>query len=106
MRNIKKREINVLLSPQQHSLIAKLKETGVNMSSLSRLAIRKFGATDLEERPDDGAKTKRVVIYLEAEDIESLETISTRKGISKSDALRRLLSTYLTVNQAALNQLF
>ncbi len=106
MRNISKKEINILLTPQQHGLIAKLKETGVNMSSLSRLAIRKFGKTDFEESTDDSAKTKRVVIYLEAEDIESLETIAARKGISKSEALRRLLATYLSVNQDALKQLF
>ena len=106
MRNINKKEINILLTSQQHSLIAKLKETGVNMSSLSRLAIRKFGDTDFEENQDDGAKSKRVVIYLEAEDVERLETIAARKAISKSDALRRLLTRYLSANREALNQLF
>ncbi len=76
------------------------------MSSLSRLAIRKFGDTDFELNPDEGAKTKRVVIYLEAEDIEKLEAISSRKAISKSETLRKLLCHYLTVNEEALNQLF
>lgn len=106
MRNITKKEINILLTPQQHSLIARLKETGLNMSSLSRLALRKFGTTNLGEGQDDGAKTKRVVIYLDGDDLESLEAISAREGISKSEALRRLLATYLSVNQDALNQLF
>jgi hypothetical protein len=106
MRNINKSELNILLTPRQHSLIAQLKETGVNMSSLSRLAIRKFGDSSLEEMGDDGAKSKRVVIYLEADDIEKLELIAARKSITKSEALRRLLSTYLNVNQEALNQLF
>lgn len=105
MRNIIKKEINILLTPQQHALIARLKETGLNMSSLSRLAIKKFGDACIDT-PDDGAKTKRAVIYLEAEDIEKLEEISASKGISKSETLRRLLATYLSVNQSALDQLF
>lgn len=86
--------------------MARLKETGLNMSSISRLAVRKFGDAPLTENPDDAAKSKRVVIYLEADDIEKLEQIAARHGISKSEALRRLLATYLTVNEAALNQLF
>lgn len=76
------------------------------MSSISRLAIRKFGDSSLTENPDDGAKSKRVVIYLEAEDSEKLEHIAARHGISKSEALRRLLATYLSINESALNQLF
>ena len=106
MRKINKKEINILLSPQQHSVVAKLKETGLNMSSLSRLAIRKFGEVDLVESTDDGAKSKRAVIYLELEDITGLEAVAARLGISKSEALRRLLATYLSVNESAINQLF
>lgn len=106
MRNINKKEINILLTPQQHSLIARLKETGLNMSSLSRLALRKYGASTLEGKIDDGAKSKRVVIYLEGGDIDTLETIAAREGITKSEALRRLLATYLSVNEDALNRLF
>lgn len=106
MRNINKKEINILLTPQQHSLIARLKQTGVNMSSLSRLAIRKFGEAGLEGKMDDGAKTKRVVIYLEGEDIVTLEAIAARESLTKSEVLRRLLAMYLSVNEGALNQLF
>ena len=106
MRNINKKEINILLTPRQHSVIAKLKETGINMSSLSRLAIRKFGASDLREDTGDGAKSKRVVIYLEGDDIDTLDTIAAREGITKSETLRRLLAAYLSVNEQALNQLF
>lgn len=106
MRNINKKEINILLTPRQHSIIAKLKETGINMSSLSRLAIRKFGEASLEEKFSDGAKSKRVVIYLDSEDIDKLETIATRESITKSESLRRLLAIYLEVNEDALNQLF
>lgn len=106
MRPINKKEINTLLTPHQHALLARLKETGLNMSSLSRLAIRKFSNAALDENPDDGAKSKRVVIYLESQDIAALEAVAARKGISKSEALRRLLSVYLSVNESALNQLF
>ena len=106
MRNILKKEINILLTVHQHSLMARLKETGVNMSSISRLAIRKFGDSTMAENLDDGAKNKRVVIYLEADDIEKLDLISARNSVSKSEALRRLLSIYLNVNEGALNQLF
>lgn len=95
-----------MLTAQQHSLMSRLKETGVNMSSISRLAIRKFGDSVINKSRDDGAKSKRVVIYLEAEDNEKLDHIASCQGISKSEALRRLLTTYLTVNEAALNQLF
>lgn len=106
MRNITKKEINILLTSPQHSLIAKLKETGLNMSSISRLAIRKFSSADLEAYTDSGAKTKRVVIYLEEDDIQTLEFISTKNGLSRSETLRRLLATYLSVNEKALDQLF
>ena len=106
MRNIKKKEINILLTLPQHSLIAKLKESGLNMSSLSRLAIRKFGSANLEAYTDSGSKTKRVVIYLEEDDIQSLESISTKNDLSKSETLRRLLATYLSVNEKVLDQLF
>lgn len=105
MRNITKKEINILLTSRQHSMITRLKETGVNMSSISRLAIRKFGDSYLEHT-DDGAKTKRVVIYLEAQDCESLETISAREGLTRSEALRRLIAKYLLENEDALNRLF
>ncbi len=47
MRNITKKEINILLTSRQHAMLAKLRETGVNMSSISRLAIRKFGEAEL-----------------------------------------------------------
>jgi len=106
MRNINKKEINVLLTPRQHSIIAKLKETGINMSSLSRLAIRKFGEFSLQQDDGDGAKSKRVVLYLEGEDVDKLEVIAAREGITKSETLRRLLAIYLSVNEQALNQLF
>lgn len=106
MRNIKKKEINILLPPHQHSQILRLKETGINMSSLARLAIRKFGHAELTESPDDGAKSKRAVIYMEEEDIKNLESIAAHHSLSKSETLRRLLATYLSVNENALNQLF
>jgi hypothetical protein len=106
MRNINKKEINILLTHQQHSLIARLRETGINMSSLSRLAVRKFGTSPLDSTTDDGAKTKRVVIYLEGDDIDRLETIAARECITKSEALRRLLAMYLEVNEDALDRLF
>ncbi len=106
MRNINKKEINILLIPLQHSVIAKLKETGINMSSLSRLAVRKFGDSSLDEEFSEGVKSKRVVIYLEGEDIDQLVIIAAREGITKSETLRRLLAKYLTVNEIALNQLF
>lgn len=105
MRSINKKEINILLTPQQHSMIARLKETGINMSSLSRLAIRKFGGSELPEI-NVGPKSRRVVLYLEVEDIEKLEKIAAKEAITKSEVLRRLLSKYLSENEEALNRLF
>jgi len=105
MRQLNKKEVNILLTPHQHSLIARLKETGINMSSLSRLAIRKFGNSELTE-PDDGPKSRRVVLYLEMEDIEQLELIAARENNRKSEVLRRLLAKYLSENEDALNRLF
>lgn len=75
------------------------------MSSLSRLAIRKFGKTELTET-DDGPKSRRVVLYLEMDDIEKLETIATKEKTTKSEVLRRLLAKYLSENEDALNRLF
>ena len=103
-RKIIKNEINVRLSTPQHALIARLKETGLNMSSISRLAIRKFGDAELQEG-DDNAKDKRVVIYLDKEDLEKLHTVADKKKLSPSETLRRLIGTYLDVNKDILNNL-
>ena len=106
MRKITKKEINILLTARQHALIARLRETGINMSSLARLALRKFGDAPLAATVDDAPKTKRVVLYLEEVDLECLEAIALREGESKSEVLRALLGRYLTENEDALNRLF
>ena len=102
---IKKDEINVRLTTPQHTLIARLKETGLNMSSISRLAIRKYGDAELMEG-DDNAKDKRVVIYIEKDDLEKLREIADKRKLSSSETLRRLIGTYLEVNRDILNNLF
>jgi hypothetical protein len=105
IRKIKKDEINIRLTTPQHALIARLKETGLNMSSISRLAIRKFGDAELMEG-DDYAKDKRVVIYMEKDDLEKLHAVADKKKLSPSETLRRLIGTYLEVNKDILNHLF
>jgi len=74
------------------------------MSSLSRLAIRKYGAGPLEKTEDTGRKV-RVNLYLEAEDLFNLQAIAQREGIKSSEALRHLISMYLRQNESALKQL-
>ncbi len=106
MRQILKKEINILLTSRQHGMIARLKETGINMSSLARLAIRKFGDQPLEEVTDSGGKDKRVVIYLEQTDLDKLDVVAQREGMSRSVVLRTLLARYLDENEDALNRLF
>lgn len=105
MRNITKKEINILLTSRQHAMLAKLRETGVNMSSISRLAIRKFGDVELPAE-DDGAKDKRVVIYLEDEDLQRLKAIAGCRHLKPSETMRRLIAKYLMENEDALNRLF
>jgi allophanate hydrolase subunit 1 len=104
MRNIKKSEINTYITEAQRDLISKLKETGINMSSLSRLAIRKYGADSIETIEDTGKKI-RVNLYLEPEDLKNLQKIAQREGIKSSEVLRHLISKYLRLNENALMQL-
>jgi len=107
MRKINKEELNIYLTVEQHSLMGQLRETGVNMSSLARLAIRKFGNESLIDLPEqDSPKSKRVNLYLDPEDMENLEKIATREGVKRSEVLRRLLAKYLLVNREALKSLF
>jgi hypothetical protein len=74
------------------------------MSSLSRLAIRKFGAAPIERIEESGKKI-RVNIYLEAKDLENLQEIAQRDGMTSSEVLRHLISKYLRINENALKQL-
>jgi hypothetical protein len=104
MRKINKSEINTYITESQHDLISKLKETGINMSSLSRLAIRRYGPNPIETIEDDGKKI-RVNLYLETKDLKDLQDIALREGIKSSEVLRYLLSKYLRVNEGALKQL-
>jgi hypothetical protein len=107
MRNVKREELNIYLTQEQHELMGQLRETGVNMSSLARLAIRKFGQNSLNDLPEqDSPKSKRVNLYLDPEDMKSLDEIAVREGVKRSDILRRLLAKYLMVNQEALKSLF
>jgi hypothetical protein len=98
-------ELNIYLTQRQHAQIARMRQTGINMSAIARLAIKKFGRFPLEPE-DDSAKAKRVVLYLGAEDAEALATLSTREGGSRSSVLRRLIAAYLRVNADAIESLF
>jgi hypothetical protein len=102
---MKRVELNIYLTEQQYAQIARLRETGLNMSSLARLAIRKFAADTLVA-PSDSSKSKRVLIYLDLADAQTLENVAAREGVSRSEALRQLLAKYLTVNSRAIDSLF
>lgn len=107
MRKINKEELNIYLTQELHELMKQLRETGVNMSSLARLAIRKFGNESLIDLPElDSPKSKRVNLYLDPEDMRSLESIATREGVKRSEVLRRILAKYLLINRDALKSLF
>jgi hypothetical protein len=98
-------ELNIYLTANQHAQIARMRETGINMSAIARLAIKKFGVSALAPE-DDAPKSKRVVLYLGAEDVTALATLSAREGVSRSNVLRRLIATYLGVNAEAIESLF
>jgi hypothetical protein len=107
MRKINKEELNIYLTQEQHELMGQLRETGVTMSSLARLAIRKFGNMSLNDLPElDAPKSKRVNLYLDTEDMRNLDDIAAREGVKRSEILRRLLAEYLQVNREALKSLF
>ncbi len=105
MRKITKSEINVYISENQHMFVSQLRETGINLSSISRMAIRMFRKSALES--DEGASSKkiRVTIYLENHDRDVLEAISLREHVSASEALRCLISMFLKAKETALRQL-
>ncbi len=105
MRNIKKSEINTYITEKQRDFIACLKDTGINMSSIARLAIRKYSAGKPIERIEDTGKKIRVNLYLESSDLTSLQEIAQREALSSSEVLRHLISKYLRLHEKALKQL-
>jgi Zn-dependent peptidase ImmA (M78 family) len=97
--------LNIYLTAGQHAQMARMRATGINMSAIARLAIKKFASCTLEP-DDDTPKAKRVVLYISADDAETLSTLSAREGVSRSSVLRRLISIYLRANAAAIKSLF
>jgi hypothetical protein len=74
------------------------------MSSIARLAIRKYGANPIEKGEDTGKKV-RVNLYLEEGDLKNLQEIAQREGIKNSEILRHVISKYLRMHKNALMQL-
>ena len=105
MRNINKSEINTYITEYQRDFIASLKDTGINMSSIARLAIRKYGSDKPMERIEDTGKKIRVNLYLESTDLKNLQEIGLREGITSSEVLRHLISKYLRIHEKILKQL-
>lgn len=101
----KRGDFNLYITVDQFNLISRLKKTGINMSSLCRLAIRKCSHMPLDPE-DESPCLKRVAIYLASEDAVVLQRLSDQLDEPRSQVLRRLLTTYLRINTAAIESLF
>jgi len=103
----KKIEINIYLSKSQHAELKNLRQLGLNMSSLSRIALKKYQCTSLdnESTPDIGG-LKRVQLYLDERSSELVSSIAINHGINRSETLRRVLARYLRDHVELIRQLF
>lgn len=98
-------EFNVYLSADQYSRLTRLRETGMNLSSIARLAIRKCGDGPIDPEPEVTSYPKRILIYIHKKDAARLQELANREGVSRAVILRRLLTTYLRINAAAIESL-
>jgi hypothetical protein len=93
------------LTKPQSDLVSRLREAGLSVSTIGRQSIRKCNSVPLvteEEIP----RSERCNLYLSSEDASLLEQVANRDGCSKAMALRRLVTTYLANNAAAIDALF
>jgi len=98
-------EFNVYLSADQYSRLTRLRETGMNLSSIARLAIRKCADGPIDPEPEATSYPQRVLIYIHPDDASRLKVLATREGVSRAVILRRLLTTYLRINADAIESL-
>lgn len=103
----KKIEINIYITKSQHAELKDLRQLGLNMSSLSRIALNKYQSTPLENEstPDTGG-LKRVQLYLDKSSSELVSCIAANHGINRSESLRRVLARYLREHGELIRQLF
>ena len=93
------------LTKQQSVQILRLREAGLSVSTIARQAIRKcHGATLITE--EDIPRPERANLYLTPGDSAVLEGVAIRENCPKAEALRRLISAYLSINAEAINSLF
>lgn len=93
------------MTEAQSEQIAKLRDVGLSASTIARQALRKCGEMPLAPG-DDCPRPIRFNPYLSVDDAATLSAVATRLGCSRSEALRRTISCYLSVNRAAINALF
>lgn len=98
-------EFNVYLSSDQYSQLTRLRETGMNLSSIARLAIRKCAEGSIDPEPETTSYPQRVLIYIHTDDAARLQELANRDGVSRAVILRRLLTTYFRINREALESL-
>jgi hypothetical protein len=103
-QNSQKR-FSLFLSENQFNQVQLLCAAGLTMSTIARQAIRK--CQDLPLEPE-GVKPrpKRFTPYLSTEDVSMLSAVAGRLDCSKAEALRLLVSKYLSINESAINSLF
>jgi len=76
------------------------------MSAVARLAVRKCAGMSLDDVVA-GSTPKRVSLYLHPDEASILDQIAAREGErTKGKMLRRLISTYLRINSAAIEAMF
>jgi hypothetical protein len=96
---------DLYLTDTQSQQISRLRAAGLSASTIARQALRKCHDMELEPE-DDHPRPVRFNPYLSSEDAAILIEVATRIGCPRSETLRSLISTYLSVNEAAINALF
>jgi len=98
-------EFNLHISTQQYSQLIRLRETGMNLSSIARLALRKCADGPIDPEPEASSYPQRILIYIHPGDAIRLQDLATREGTNRAAVLRRLISTYLRINAQAIESL-
>lgn len=99
------KSVNIHLTKDLHGQILSLRELGITLSSVARLAIKKYGSQPIADVDSTLVKAQRVILYLDLNNYDELGKIAAREGRSRADVLRCLMTRYLRENKKALESL-
>ena len=97
---------NVYLTQHLHDTLSCLLEAGLPASSVARLAIRKWSAEQGLPESGEASCPCRVNVYLSSPEVAALDEIANAYALSRAEALRRLIASFLDSHHDAVHTLF